>query len=51
MYDVDFSYQHIHRFFTLHGLLLDSNNSIAKESQCAFSVEEALKRGLTAQMG
>ena len=51
MYDVDFRYQHIHRLFTLHDLSLDSANSIAKESQCAFSVEETLERGLTAQMG
>ncbi|GLJ20223.1 hypothetical protein SUGI_0367020 [Cryptomeria japonica] len=42
-------YDQYYRWFKLHDLLLDLAISIAKESQCAFSVEESLKKGPAVQ--
>ncbi|GLJ19863.1 hypothetical protein SUGI_0360050 [Cryptomeria japonica] len=47
----EYGYGVCYRRFKLHDLLLDLAMSIAKESQCAFSVEEAFKKDLTVQTG
>ncbi|GLJ19862.1 hypothetical protein SUGI_0360040 [Cryptomeria japonica] len=41
----------LYTMFKVHDLLLDLAISIAKASQCAFSVEEAFKKDLTVQTG
>ncbi|GLJ20209.1 hypothetical protein SUGI_0366820 [Cryptomeria japonica] len=42
-------YDRYNRWFKLHDLLLDLAISIAKEIQCAFSVEESFKKGPVVQ--